>query len=62
MAADRGHKRPTRTSRPGKLPTYQEVLAEFERRTNVIPAAEQARLPSPEEMFTEFEQRSGQRL
>lgn len=47
------------------MPTYQEILEEFERRTNQFttkPVPAGPALPSPEAMFDEFTKRTGQRL
>ena len=60
MAAEHGYKKPSRAGRPEGLPTYQEVLVEFERRTSVKPKP--AQLPAPDEVFGEFERRTERRF
>ena len=51
----------TKEARPTSLPSYHDILAEFERRTTQHPQPAPG-LPSPVDVFEAFEQRTGQKM
>lgn len=75
LAADRGYKPPVRSKRTAAieppaaaLPSYQDILTEFERRTASVPPLQLPAAAAPPSdsaaaaLFDEFHKRTGQKL